>query len=90
MKKRIISILAIVIFGIIFFLTNYSRGDIKSALWMLMLLTIIALLITICATVFFKGSFKQRLLKSLPFSFLLTGIVFLFTYFLQTFLILWV
>ena len=87
--KKVINILSVVIFGIILFVTNYSR-EVVAALYLLICLIIIALLITLCATVFFKGSFKQRFLKILPFGFLLTGIVFLFTYFLKTFLILWV
>jgi len=88
MKKIIQISIILLIFGIIFFLENYSRGDIMSALWMIVVLTVITLLITLCSTVFFRGNFKQRLLKGFPLGFILTGIVFLFAYFLQTFLIL--
>jgi len=87
MKKIFINTSAIIIFGIVFLLTTYS-SDI--ALNILIILTVIALLITLCATVFFKGSFKQRFLKGLPFCFILIGIVFIFSYFLVTFLTLWV
>ena len=89
MKKLIINISAVVIFVIILLVTNYSR-EVEVALYIFIYLIIIALLATLCATVFLKGSFKQRFLKLLPFAFLLTGTVFLFTYFLKTFLILWV
>ena len=88
MKKIIKTFTILLIYVIAFLLESYSRGDIMSGLWILMFLTVIALLITLCATVFFKGSFKQRLLKGLPLSFISTATIYLFAYFLQTFLIL--
>lgn len=88
MRKIIKTFTILLIYGMVFLLESYSRGDIMSGLQILMFLIVIALLITLCATVFFKSSFKQRLLKGLPLSFIATGTVYLFAYFLQTFLIL--
>ena len=80
----------ILIFGVASLLSIYSIGvvSILVIVGVFIFLTLIALLITLCTTVFFKGTFKQRFIKGLPLSFILTGTTYIIGYFFKTILIL--
>ena len=93
MKKYIKIFAILLIFIIIGLLGSYSSGvtiNVHIFWGMFLFFTIIASLITLCATVFIKGSFKQRFFKILPFSYIVTGLVYILGYFTKTFVILWV
>jgi hypothetical protein len=92
--RKIIKIFAILfVFGISVLLSSYSTGWAfveQITVGIFIFFTIIASLITLCATVFLKGNFKKRFLKGFPLSFILTGVAYILGYFYNTFLILWV
>jgi VIT1/CCC1 family predicted Fe2+/Mn2+ transporter len=83
--KIFINIFAVIICVIAYLLTNYSMGGNNETF---ILLLIISLLITLCSTVFFKGSFMRRFLTAFPLSLILTSVVYILGNFYKTFLIL--
>jgi|GEM_PF-5384778 len=93
MKKYIKICTIVLIFVIINLLDSYSKSvttNIRSLVGTFLFFTVIAVLMTLCATIFLKGSFKQRFLKALPLSYIAIGLVYIIGYFTKTFVILWV
>ena len=77
------------LFGIAICLTAYSSGEINflngnTALFVFLFLLFVAVLGTLVASIWFKGSLKDNLLKAGKIVFPVTAIVFLLGYFYIT------